>query len=139
MHATREEVERVLGKHKRSIGAKSIYESDCEIVDVLFSKGSCELSGVERWRVPKDTVIWLEVAPATKLFVKDLKLDPNRYVRQQESHPANWVEYRSLEDGIRVRTMLDEKEEQVLLFTYEPSQKDNDLRCRPTRKPTQKP
>lgn len=139
MHSTLEEVECLLGKPKRSIGPQFIYESECETINVLFSKGSCELSGVERWKVPKDTVIWLEVAPATKLFVKDLKLDPNRYIRQPESHPANWVEYRSVEDGIRVRAMLDEKEEQVLLFTYEPSQKDHDLRCRPTREPTQKP
>ncbi len=129
MRSTREDVEPLLGKAKWSHGATSIYDSECERVNVLYSKGICELSGVERWKVPKDTVIRLEVAPAAKLFVKDLKLDPNRYVRQPESHPANWVEYRSVEDGIRVRAMLDEKEEQVLIFTYEPRKKDKDLRC----------
>lgn len=129
LHSTREQVERVLGKHHRSIGAKSIYQSECETVDVLFSKGSCELSGVELWNVPKDTVIWIEVAPATKLFVKDLKLDPSRYVRQRESHPENWVEYRSVEDGVRVNSILDGKDEFVLWFIYEPRKKDNGLRC----------
>lgn len=130
LHSTREQVERLLGTHKMSIGATSRYESECETVDVLFSKGVCELSGVELWKVPRDTVIWIEVAPATKLFTKDLKLDPNRYVRQRESHPENWVEYRSVEDGVRVNTILSKKEEFVLWFTYEPRRKDNDLRCK---------
>lgn len=134
LHSTREEVERLLGKHQRTIGAKSIYESKRETVDILYSKGPCELSGVELWNVAKDVVIWLKVIPATKLFVKDLKLDPTRYVRQRESHPENWVEYRNLEDGVRVNTILDGKEEFVLWFTYEPRKKDNYLRCLKSRR-----
>jgi hypothetical protein len=129
LYSTRAYVERLLGKHKWSHGATFIYESESERVDVLYSKGVCKLSGVELWRVPEDVVIKLEVASRSNMFVRDLKLDPHRYVRQEESHPANWVEYRSVDDGIRVKAMLDGKEEKILLIIYEPRTKDKQLQC----------
>src|SRR5262245_57910235 len=39
LHSTRADVERLLGHHKWSHGATSIYESKGERVDVLYSKG----------------------------------------------------------------------------------------------------
>lgn len=109
LRSTREDVERLLGKPQWSRGATFIFESECERVDVLYSKGECELSGVERWKVPKDVVVKLVVASRDILFVKQLNRELNRYSRQQESHPPNWVEYRSAEDGIRVLAMLDKR------------------------------
>jgi hypothetical protein len=129
LHSTRADVERLLGNHKWSHGATFIYESESERVDVVYSKGVCKLSGVERWRVPEDVVIKLEVASRSNMFVRDLKLDPRRYIRQEESHPENWVEYRSVDDGIRVKAMLDGKEEKILLIIYEPGTKDKRLQC----------
>lgn len=133
LHSTRVEVERVLGKPKWSHGSTFIYESECERVDVLYSKGACELSGVTRWNVPADVVIKLEVAPRNKMLVKDLKFELKRYLRDQESHPENWVLYRSAEDGIRVRAILGEKEETVMVITYEARSNDKVLRCASTK------
>ncbi len=133
LHSSRVEVERILRKPKWSHGSTFIYETECERVDVTFSLGACELSGVTRWNVAADVIIRLEVAPRRELLVKDLKLDANRYVRDQESHPANWVLYRSVDDGIRVRAILDDKEERVMVITYEPRRKDKILLCSSTK------
>jgi hypothetical protein len=133
LHSTRADVERVLGKPKWSHGSTFIHETECERVDVIYSKGACEPSGMTRWNVPADVVIKLEVAPRNKILVKDLKFDLNRYLRNQESHPENWVLYRSVEDGIRLRAILDEKDETVMVVTYEPRTKDKVLQCSSTK------
>ncbi|MEK6281591.1 MAG: hypothetical protein AABN95_14650 [Acidobacteriota bacterium] len=65
--------------------------------------------------------------------MKDLKFELKRYLRDQESHPENWVLYRSAEDGIRVRAILGEKEETVMVITYEARSNDKVLRCASTK------
>lgn len=126
------DVEHVLGKAKWSHGSTFVYETACERVDVVYSKGACEVSEVYRYNVPANVVIRFEVAPKQKITVSDLKLNQS-YVRQQESHPANWVQYRSREDGIRVDALTDNNVETITVVTYEPRVRDKDRECSPTK------
>ena len=92
LESTIQDVEHVLGKAKWSHGSTFLYETACERVDVVYSKGACEAGEVYRYKVPANVVIRFEVAPKQKITVSGLKLNQS-YVRQQESHPANWVKF----------------------------------------------
>ena len=132
LRSTNLDVERELGKAKWSHGSTFVYETACERVSVVYSKGVCEVSEVYRYNVPANVVIRFEVAPKRKITVSDLKLNQS-YVRQQESHPANWVQYRSREDGIRVNALSGNNVETITVFTYEPRVIDKDRECPPTK------
>ena len=105
-------------------------ETACEPVSVVYSKGVCEVNEVYRYNVPANVVIRFEVAPKRRITVSDLNLNQS-YVRQQESHPANWVQYRSREDGIRVNALTGNNVETITVFTYEPRAIDKDRECSP--------
>ncbi|HKV37236.1 MAG TPA: hypothetical protein VJP89_23035 [Pyrinomonadaceae bacterium] len=132
LKTTRLDVEHVLGKAKWSHGSTFVYETACERVDVVYSKGACEVSEVYRYDVPANVVIRFEIAPKQKITLDDLKLTQS-YVRQQESHPANSVQYRSREDGIRIDALIDNNVETVTVLTYEPRAKDKDRECSPVK------
>jgi hypothetical protein len=123
-----QDVEHVLGKAKWSHGSTFIYDTACERVDVVYSKGVCETSDVYRYNVPANVVIRFEVAPKQKFTVGNLKLNQS-YVRQQESHPANWVQYRNREDGIRVDALHDNNVETLTVITFEPRASDKERQC----------
>jgi hypothetical protein len=129
LHSTRADVERIFGAPKMSHDSTKIYETKDERVDVLYSAGPCKLSGVERWNVPEDVVIKIEVSPRKNILVQDLHLDPNKYIRFQLSHPENWVQYRNKEDGITVHTIISGKAEELYIITREPAAKDKSLQC----------
>lgn len=61
LRSTRGEVEKLLGKPTFSLGSRYLYENENERVDVIYSPGSCELIGTERWNVAKDVVIRMEI------------------------------------------------------------------------------
>lgn len=128
LKSTRVDVETVLGQAKWSHGSTFIYETACERVDVVYSKGACETSEVYRYDVPARVVIRFEIAPKQKINVSDLKLNQS-YIRQQESHPANWVQYQSREEGIRIDALTDNDVETITVLTYEPKAKDKDHEC----------
>jgi hypothetical protein len=129
LHSTRADVERLFGAPKMSHDSTKIYETKDERVDVLYSAGLCKLSGVERWNVPEDVVIKIEVTPRKNILIQDLHLDPNKYIRFQLSHPENWVQYRNKENGITVHTIISGKAEELYIITREPAAKDKSLQC----------
>lgn len=128
LHSTRQDVERKLGKPDWSHGFTYIYKTDKERVDVLYSAGCCELSGVERWNVPADAVIRIVVAPTGKVFVRDLHLD-KKYVRIKEAHPENWLMYWDTERGVMIHSAVNKGREEVMTITYQPTAKDKALSC----------
>jgi hypothetical protein len=130
LRSTRGDVEKLLGKSKMSHGFTYIYENENERVDVLYSAGSCEPSGVERWNVPNDVVIWMEVIPRKSILIKDLHLDSKKYRRFQWSHPDNWVDYWNKEEGVIVHSIIWGKAEELYFFEYRPTAKDATLRCK---------
>ncbi len=130
LRSTREEVEKLLSKSKMSHGFTYIYENENERVDVLYSAGACELSGVERWNIPKDVVIWMEVFPRKSVLIKDLNLDPKKYRRFQWSHPENWVDYLNMEEGVIVHSIDWGRGEELAFFEYRPTPRDAMFRCK---------
>jgi len=129
LESTRSDVERILGKPRTGRYSTYIYDTADDRIDVLYSEGPCEATEVERWNVPKDVVIRIDVRPKLAVFVKALVLDKNRYVRIRESHPSNWFSYSNNDDGIRVETIKTGQVEEVSLITYGPKAKDQSLRC----------
>ena len=128
LHSSREDVERELGKPYIARGSLYIYKTREETVNVWYSAGCCELSKVERWNVPADTVIKMEVSPMRTVLVRDLHLD-QEYVRIKEAHPENWIMYWDTERGVMVHAALNKGREEVMSITYEPTAKDKSLYC----------
>jgi hypothetical protein len=129
LRSTRSDVERLLGKPSIPSEFVDIYRTEAERVHVRYSNGPCEPSPVERWNVAKDVVILMEVIPQRTISIESLHLDPKRYLRFQESHPENWVQYWRKDDGIIVHSIIQGKEEYLRFFEYRPAAKDKALRC----------
>jgi hypothetical protein len=129
LRSTRADVERLLGKPAMSPGSFNIYKTEGERVDVRYSVGPCEASPVERWNVAKDIVISMEVIPQKTISIESLHLDTKRYLRIQESHPENWVQYWNRDDGVILHSILQGKRESLYFIEYRPSSKDKSLRC----------
>jgi hypothetical protein len=130
LRSTRADVERIFGKGKRHAnGFTHIYENERLRVDVLYSAGPCKASGVERWSVPEDTVISMEIIQKQNILAQDFYLDPTKYARLQLSHPNNWVQYVNKDDGLIVHTIISGKAEELYFITREPSAKDKPLKC----------
>jgi hypothetical protein len=134
LRSTRVDVEKLLGNPASSRRSTFVYETYIERVKVVFSAGKCVLSGSERWNVASDVVITIEVRPKKPKLIQDLRLDPNRYPRFQESHPENWFLYRNKDDGVMIETVLFEGEEHIDSISYFPTTKDTGLRCPSTNK-----
>ncbi len=118
-----------LGKPKTLHGFTSVYETEREAVDVLYSAGPCRLSAIERWNVTLDTVLRMDVRPRAKILIQTLHLDERKYPRLQEAHPDNWARYMNDEEGVMVETISYGKEEEVYTITYWPRLADKALRC----------
>jgi hypothetical protein len=130
LHATRADVERLLGAPKESRGVASTYDTKNERVLVFYSAGKCKEGASNDWNVPRDTVVSITVHPNAKLLVDDLKLDKMKYERASDYHVQGVVYYFNKEDGVRVSARVLEKEgEDVDSITYEPMSEDSYLRC----------
>jgi hypothetical protein len=130
LRSTRGEVETRLGKPTFSFGTRYRYENENEKVEVIYSPGSCELIGAERWNVPKDVVIWMEVYPRKTVPIRDVHLDLKKYRRFQAWHPENFVRYENQEEGVVVHAIIGAKAEELFFFEYQPTAKDRVLRCK---------
>ena len=130
LRSTRTDVERIFGKGKRHPnGFTYIYENERLRVDVLYSAGPCKASGVERWSVPEDTVIKMEISHKQTILVQDFYLDMKKYTRIQLSHPDHWFQYVNKEDGLIVHTIISNEVEALYFITRQPSAKDQPLKC----------
>jgi hypothetical protein len=129
LQATREKVERVLGRPRSSEGSRHIYENDTERVDVVYSAGRCE-AVAGRWNVAAEVVILVDVYPKKSLFLEDIIFDKQKFIRHTWSHPEDWVTYRNKEDGIEIECInYGKNAEEVRRFSFGPKAKDSNLRC----------
>jgi hypothetical protein len=129
LRSTRSDVEHLLGAAKMSHGFVYTYETKDDRAVVLFSAGPCLLSGVEKWNVPADTVISMEVNPKGTISFDPLHLDADKYVRYRLAHPDNWVQYWNEADGIFVHTIFYGKHEELYYVEYRPTANQKNLRC----------
>ena len=127
--STRADVERLLGKPVMPPTAFEIYKTETERVDVLYSAGPCGSVRWASWNVAKDVVISLHVIPQKTTSIENLRLDPKKYTRIQESHPNHWFQYRNRDGGVVVHSILQGKIEYLHFIEYRPLEKERSLRC----------
>lgn len=126
--STRSDVERLLGASKSSIGETYIYETAENRVDVSYSSDPCQINAVASG-IAADVVLKTKITPRRTVLIKELRLDKGKYLRIQNSHPENWVEYKNSADGITVEALLDNGCEQVISIVYQATKRDRGLRC----------
>lgn len=135
LQSTRSDVERILGAQTDSHGQTSIYKTESERIDVLYSSGLC--SRGQTWRLPRDIVIRLVVTPESKTLIEHF--DTKGYVQVKESHPDNWRQYWSPDGGVLIQTIKTDEAEEVLSVTYQAARNEKTPKCpAPRRRPVVK-
>jgi len=135
LRSRRDEVERLLGPPKDSIGQTYIYETPVERVDVSYSEGACRTNEIGQWNVPTGTVLRIKVYPRTTTLVRDLPFDVGKYKRGPDPNIPDRFFYVNDENGVMIESEVRQGCEQVVNVTYEPTTKDVALRC-PTNSKT---
>ena len=77
----------------------------------------------------KEVVLTIEVRSGKRTLISELRLDPKKYPRFQQSHPENWYIYRNSPEGLVVETILFQGEEEIGSIKYFPRTKDLHLKC----------
>jgi len=129
LRSNREEVEKVLGTPKDSVGKIFIYDTETEKVHVWYSEGVCKASEMGQWNVPLGTMLQIRVYPKSTILLRDLQLDMSKYKRIPDPNIPNWAIYRDQDKGVMVQIQLENGCEQVEILTYEPKKDDSHLRC----------
>jgi hypothetical protein len=129
LQSKREEVEKLLGPARDSVGKTFIYDTHAEKVHVWYSEGRCGASEIGQWNVPLGTVLQIRVYPKATILLRDLQLDMRKYKRIPDPNIPNWAFYKNQDDGVMVQTQLENGCEQVEIVTYEPKKEDSQLRC----------
>lgn len=127
LRTTRAQVERRLGKPRGPY-----YELKNERAFVAYSAGrGC--AGGEYWDVPRDTVVQIVVTPKTKVRLSDLRLDMRRFEKSTDPEVPTHALYMDKEAGLtyEVYEGLGDENGLVLHIQYDPSARDERLRCRP--------
>jgi hypothetical protein len=135
LHATRRDVERLLGAPTRIWDTSARFETDHEVVTVKYSNGKCGECDT-CWNVPRDTVVELIVGQRFGFLLRQLNLDPSRWERQEIfpfpeiANPPKVANYVNQFDGIIIRTESKASGDEVVVsITYQPAKRDAKLRC----------
>lgn len=129
LKSSRSDVEKILGKPRRSAPGPDIYENETERVDVRYARDRCE-SWSGGWNVPANTVLLIEVRPTKTLLLEDLSFDKSKYVARRWSHPSDWITYHNELEGISLEaTDLGKNTEIVRVIRYSPKSSDQTLKC----------
>lgn len=127
LHSTRADVERLIGKPNSKY---DLYDFEHERVSIIYSNGPCTRGLQGMWNVPRDTVIRISVAPKEGLQLSDLRIDLRKYERIKDPHVQAHTIYSNKEEGITYHVSEGGKDSgRILEINYEPSSKDNHLRC----------
>jgi hypothetical protein len=122
-------VERLLGDTSPKTQLTT-YQTRHEAVSVLYASGPpCGSDVDSEWKVPKDTVVSITVAPKNRLLLSELKIDLSTYQTSSGVHRPNIITYLNKQEGVEIQTFQDE----VMSITYFPSVSDLNLRCTPDR------
>jgi hypothetical protein len=109
-----------------------VYETKDEEVLVRYSTGRCR----EKWDVPRDTIIYIQVLPKKKPKFSDLNLDKSKYKKRQDPEVLDYSDYDNEEDGFELN--VNTAEDLVYIFIYYASGKDQKLQCAPAVTPNKR-
>lgn len=127
LHATRADVEQILGKPESESPTDPSYKFKDGILSVWYSSKPCEGSS-GGWRVAPGTVTGFRFsysAPQPKFA--ELKLDERKYKKVIEGDFLDYVTYRNDEEGVKYE--IYELQGLVFSVTRYPAAKDDYLRC----------
>lgn len=128
LHSTRQDVERLIGQNKIRCKAQAcLYDLGSETVFVLYaSEPVCKKdSATTAWKVPRDTVIEINVRFKTERQLSDLGFDLSTFERSVDKELAGWVYYNNREDGIEIEGT----DKTAIAVNYFQTAKDKNLRC----------
>jgi hypothetical protein len=126
LHSSRADVERILGKPqnpKCDILCSYLQEEQNVVIQYTTAR-NCKDGEV--WNVPRNTVIYITLYPKKKPKLSDLKIDISKFKIVDDPEIKGSRYYIDEEEGFSFtatsKTIID--------FTYEPSAKDEKLRCK---------
>ena len=135
LHATRSEVERLLGPPETTWENKARYGTDHEVVTATYAAGNCSSTGAQ-WSVSAGTLIELVIGQRYPFLLSRLNLDLGRYRSRQEfpvrdvANPPKIMNYFDRVSGINIRAQSTSyASEEVINITYLPAERDRGLRC----------
>jgi hypothetical protein len=125
LRSTRADVERLLGPPPvgRNYADAVVYYTNNEEVLIRYSTGLC----IEKWHVPRDTILFIHVSPQNKPKFADLKLDASKYKKIPDPEVLDYSYYDNEKEGFELN--VNTVEGLVHTFIYYPPAKDNNLRC----------
>jgi hypothetical protein len=130
LYSTRADVERILGTPppERNRPDAAVYKQEHEDILVRYSTGKC----IEKWNVPRDTVIYIHVFPKRRPKFSELNIDISKYRKYPEPELPEYSNYDNEEEGFEVSV---DRDGLVEVFIYYWTAKDNHLRCPEPAKP----
>ena len=128
LHSTRTDVDRLIGYKKQRCGGNScLYDLGDDTVFILYAdEPTCKNDdAATAWKVPRDTVIEIDVHFKTERKLTDLGLDLTRYTRVEDQELRGWVYYINREEGVEIEG----SDKTASGINYYQEAKDNNLRC----------
>lgn len=123
LHATREDVERVIGPPMRP--NDSIYDLKGERVSISYSDQPCAKGWPYGWNVEAETVIRITIFPQPRPKLAELPIDISRSKKYID--PSGVIHYNNDDEGLSVAVDPDEYE--VKVIEYYPLASEAHLRC----------
>jgi hypothetical protein len=130
LKSTRQDVEKILGKHEPSSVARYAggYRTEDGRIFVLYSTGLCDVNPDNGWNIPELTVISLSYYPTESPKLSDLKIDLKKFERHQDPEITNLISYANQTDGVVLN--VDSSDNSIVSFNYFPESKYDHLMCK---------
>jgi hypothetical protein len=107
-----------------------IYNLKNEDVWIQYASGPpCGEEVENAWRVPRDTVVEMNVRLKQDRLLLELKFDLTKFARTADNHLIDWIYYTVLNDGIEIAG----GDRTASVINYFAEAKDQGLRCRRPR------
>ena len=123
LHATRDDVEKLIGPPMRPNGAT--YDLKGERVNIGYSDAQCVKGWPYGWNVPAKTVTSISIYPQPRPKLSELMIDINKSTKYVD--PSGVIHYNNDEEGMSVA--VEPNWYDVMLFEYYPAASEGHLRC----------
>ena len=127
LHSTRSDVERIFGPNVRPCKTLwCIYNLKEETVWIQYASGPpCGHEVENAWKVPRDTVVEMNVRFKQERPLSELKFDLSKFVRTVDNHVIGWIYYTNRREGIEIEG----NQLTASVINYFAEEKDYRLRC----------
>jgi hypothetical protein len=127
LHSTRADVERLIGKPNFH---SDRYDFEEERATILYTREPCSGGLQGAYKVPRDTVVSIDVVPKRELTLRDLNLDPAEYKKSGGAPSTSLASYHSEKVGVTyVAYVGGEDDGEIRVIFYGPKAEDAHLHC----------